>query len=92
MVLGPLLLVLMNCDEISQMICIQMPRVNGTVMEVKKGDREKNEGREGGREACGWRRDLIAEVVVRHPASTGRRSALLAVRVHLIHNLHIPDY
>lgn len=46
-VLGPLLLALMNCNEISQTICMWMSRVNGVVMKVKKGDGGKKERREG---------------------------------------------
>lgn len=51
--LGPLLLALMNCNEISQMICVRMPRVNGVVMKVEKGDGGKKERREGGKHVDG---------------------------------------
>lgn len=93
--LGPLLLALMNCDEISQTICVQMPRANRTVMKVKKGDGGKKERREGGKDGSMGMEERFDSRGCGQ-ASRQRRpplpSALLAVRVHLIHNLHFPDY
>lgn len=79
LVLGPLLSALMNCDEILQTIYIQIPHASGTLTELQKEDRGI-ERKGGGRGACGWRRNLIAEVVVRHPASADRRSLQLSRR------------